>query len=268
MPPSTPSCSRPGSAGTCRPPRSIRPTPRLLAAFLDHVDVVVAVHGFGRQDMFTTLLLGGRNRDLGRHVGPPPAGRAARVRHRRRRSTASPGSCAGCTPTTPSTGRACGGVQLELPPRVRGLGPFWTDFRAEHGDDVHPPHTEALIGALAAAATTWTGLTGPTGFLDAALASSAMELRVFIEPQQGASYAAPARRRPAGRGQRVRRLLPVRPLPEDRRRAAVCPVPPTPGSPSVPSPARPPPSGSARWSARPRSACPDRWRWPWPRSTT
>ncbi|MGZ4717482.1 MAG: poly-gamma-glutamate hydrolase family protein, partial [Acidimicrobiales bacterium] len=41
----------------------------VLAAFLEHVDVVVAVHGFGRQDMFTTLLLGGRNRELCRHVG-------------------------------------------------------------------------------------------------------------------------------------------------------------------------------------------------------
>ena len=31
-----------------------------LAAFLDHVDVVVAVHGFGREGMFTSLLLGGQ----------------------------------------------------------------------------------------------------------------------------------------------------------------------------------------------------------------
>ena len=47
------------------------------------------------------------------------------------------------------------GVQLELPPRVRGLGPFWTEFRTEHGDDAHPPHTEALIAALADAAASW-----------------------------------------------------------------------------------------------------------------
>ena len=34
--------------------------------FLDHVDVVVTVHGFGRRGRFTSLLLGGRNRELAR----------------------------------------------------------------------------------------------------------------------------------------------------------------------------------------------------------
>src|SRR5206468_3530695 len=40
-----------------------------LAAFIDHVDVVVAVHGYGSEGLWTTLLLGGRNRALARHVG-------------------------------------------------------------------------------------------------------------------------------------------------------------------------------------------------------
>ncbi|HEY8545972.1 MAG TPA: poly-gamma-glutamate hydrolase family protein, partial [Acidimicrobiales bacterium] len=35
-----------------------------LAAFVEHVDVAVAVHGYGREGMWTTLLLGGRNRPL------------------------------------------------------------------------------------------------------------------------------------------------------------------------------------------------------------
>src|SRR5688572_7938881 len=35
-----------------------------LARFLDHVDVAVAVHGYGREGMWTTLLLGGGNRAL------------------------------------------------------------------------------------------------------------------------------------------------------------------------------------------------------------
>ncbi len=34
------------------------------AAFLEHVDVVITVHGFGRQGFFTSLLVGGQNRDL------------------------------------------------------------------------------------------------------------------------------------------------------------------------------------------------------------
>jgi phage replication-related protein YjqB (UPF0714/DUF867 family) len=126
----------------------------LLAAFLDHVDVAVAVHGFGRQDMFTTLLVGGRNRDLGRHVGRhlratlpgyEIAGALDRI----------PRELRGLHPENPVNRPRQGGVQLELPPRVRGLGPCWSDFRAEHGDDVLPPHTEALITGLAAAALSW-----------------------------------------------------------------------------------------------------------------
>lgn len=125
-----------------------------LAAFLEHVDVVVAVHGFGRRDMFTTLLLGGRNRELGRHVGRHlqsglPGYEIVDALER------IPKELRGLHPENPVNRPRQGGVQLELPPRVRGLGPFWADFRAEHGEDARPPHTEALIAALAEAATTW-----------------------------------------------------------------------------------------------------------------
>ncbi|MDZ7734430.1 MAG: hypothetical protein U5R31_16370 [Acidimicrobiia bacterium] len=55
-----------------------------------------------------------------------------------------------------------GGVQLELPPRIRGLGPHW----AGHPHGIDPgatappraglvPHTASLVDALADAATTW-----------------------------------------------------------------------------------------------------------------
>jgi len=43
------------------------------------------------------------------------------------------------------------GVQIELPPRVRGQGPLWWDHE---GDLV--PHTLALIEGLADAASGWT----------------------------------------------------------------------------------------------------------------
>ena len=64
-----------------------------------------------------------------------------------------------------------------------------------------------------------------------------MDLRIFIEPQQGASLRPAAGRGPARRGARLRRLLPLRPLPEDGRRSPACPGRPTPGSPSPASPA-------------------------------
>jgi phage replication-related protein YjqB (UPF0714/DUF867 family) len=43
------------------------------------------------------------------------------------------------------------GVQIELPPRVRGLSPMWWDWE---GPGL-TPHTEALIDGLADAVTTW-----------------------------------------------------------------------------------------------------------------
>jgi phage replication-related protein YjqB (UPF0714/DUF867 family) len=66
-------------------------------------------------------------------------------------STRSPGSCAGSTPDNPVNLPPEGGVQLELPPRVRGLGPRWADWS---GDGLVPP-AEALVDALAAVARSW-----------------------------------------------------------------------------------------------------------------
>jgi phage replication-related protein YjqB (UPF0714/DUF867 family) len=121
-----------------------------LARFLGHVEVVVAVHGYGREGRWTDLLLGGRNRELARHV----AG------HVRRRLDgyqvlddleAIPRELRGVHARNPVNRAPGGGVQLELPPRVRGMGPRWAD----HPPGEPVPHTEALVDALAAAATTW-----------------------------------------------------------------------------------------------------------------
>ena len=83
-----------------------------------------------------------------------------------------------------------------------------------------------------------------------------MTLRIFTEPQQGATYddlLAVARGR---RGARLRRVLPLRPLPRDGRPTA-CPGP-TDAWITLAG-ARPRDhagSGSARWSRRRRSGCP------------
>jgi phage replication-related protein YjqB (UPF0714/DUF867 family) len=123
---------------------------RALRAFLDHVDVAIAVHGFGRPDMFTRLLLGGSNRALAGHVG-------ARLRQDLPAYEIVddldeiPRELRGLHADNPVNRPRHGGVQLELPPRVRGLGPYW----AGHDHDGRAPHTEALIDGLAAAARTW-----------------------------------------------------------------------------------------------------------------
>ena len=120
-----------------------------LAGFLDHVDVVVAVHGYGRAGRWTDLLLGGSNRPLAGHVGG----------HLRR---ALPGyrvvddlddvpvELRGLHPDNPVNRARGGGVQLELPPRVRGSGPGW----ARHLGRGVPPWC-GLVDALATAARSW-----------------------------------------------------------------------------------------------------------------
>lgn len=126
-----------------------------LASFVEHVEVVVAVHGFGREGLFTSLLLGGRNRDLAAHLAGPLRG-ALPGYDVVDDLAAIPRELAGQHPTNPVNLPRAGGVQLELPPRVRGLGPFWDD----HGDARPVPHTESLIAALAEAARSWASSDG------------------------------------------------------------------------------------------------------------
>ncbi len=117
-----------------------------LATFLDHVDVAVAVHGFGRPGLFTTILLGGTNRDLASRlaaeVGPalPDYTLVDDIE-------AIPRELRGLHPDNPVNLARHGGVQLELPPRVRGLGPFW-EGAAHRQAGRRSPHTIALIDGL------------------------------------------------------------------------------------------------------------------------
>jgi phage replication-related protein YjqB (UPF0714/DUF867 family) len=121
-----------------------------LGAFLDHVDVAVALHGYGREGMWTTLLLGGSHRELAAHV----------AEHLR---TALPGyevvddlpaippELRGVHRANPVNRCRLGGVQVELPPRVRSWTPFWSDLPA--GAEI--PHLAPLVEGLVAAAAAW-----------------------------------------------------------------------------------------------------------------
>ncbi|MEJ7721896.1 MAG: poly-gamma-glutamate hydrolase family protein [Ilumatobacteraceae bacterium] len=78
----------------------------LLDRFLDHVEVVVTVHGYGRESMFTSLLLGGTNRPLARVAHPARAGDARLRDHRRPRPhTRRPAWSARRQPGEPATWR-------------------------------------------------------------------------------------------------------------------------------------------------------------------
>jgi phage replication-related protein YjqB (UPF0714/DUF867 family) len=115
-----------------------------LAGFVAHVDVVVAVHGYGREGMWTTLLVGGRNRPLaaalraGLEVG---LGRGFTVVDELDRI---PERLRGQHPRNPVNLPQRAGAQLELPPRVRpGTG----------APTYRPEYEAAVIDSLVAVAT-------------------------------------------------------------------------------------------------------------------
>lgn len=111
-----------------------------LAAFLGHVERVVSVHGYGRDGWWTRILVGGGDRDLAGHTatvlrahldGFEVVDAIEEI----------PAELRGLHPENP-VNLAGGGVQLELPPRVRGLGP-----------NGRPEYVEALVTGLAAVFT-------------------------------------------------------------------------------------------------------------------
>lgn len=119
-----------------------------LAEFLDHVDVVVAVHGYGRIGRSTQLLAGGSNRALASHLAEHvviPGYQVVDDLH------TIPKELRGLHPDNPVNRARGGGSQLELSPRVRGISPR----SGMAGDDGLPPATSALVQGLAAAARSW-----------------------------------------------------------------------------------------------------------------
>lgn len=122
-----------------------------LSAFVEHVDVVVSLHGFGRPELWRSLLLGGRNRAVAELAALeliPRLGHYEVLTD----LAAIPKPLRGQHRENPVNLPRFGGVQIELPPRVRGRSPiFWGPL--ERGTIV--PHLEALVEGLAAFAHRW-----------------------------------------------------------------------------------------------------------------
>ncbi|SRX93825.1 hypothetical protein MSP7336_02069 [Mycobacterium shimoidei] len=119
-----------------------------LAEFLDHVDVTVSLHGYGRIGRGTQLLAGGRNRALAAHVAEHldlPGYQVVTDLDQ------IPVELRGLHPNNPVNRTRSGGTQLELPTRVRGISPR----SPLPGDDGLPPVTSALVQGLVAAARSW-----------------------------------------------------------------------------------------------------------------
>jgi phage replication-related protein YjqB (UPF0714/DUF867 family) len=93
--------------------------------FVEHVDVVISVHGFGgvrdADDRWTTALLGGTDRDLATTLGVALT-RALPAYRWISALDEIPQHLRGMHPNNPVNRVRSGGVQLELPPRVRRAG--------------------------------------------------------------------------------------------------------------------------------------------------
>ena len=119
-----------------------------LAEFLEHVEVVVSLHGYGRLGRSTQLLAGGGNRVLAEHV----AGHFdVPGYHVVTDLDAMPRELRGLHPDNPVNRVRGGGTQLELSPRLRGISPRSTPA----DDNGLSPATSALIQGLVAAAHSW-----------------------------------------------------------------------------------------------------------------
>lgn len=121
-----------------------------LRSFLDHVTVMVSIHGYGRREQWMSLLLGGRNRELAVSLAGELAERLPEY-EMVTDITSIPRELRGTSTRNPVNLPSEHGVQLELPPRVRGISPF----SPPPGRDGLSAPTRALIGGLAAIATTW-----------------------------------------------------------------------------------------------------------------
>ncbi len=120
-----------------------------LAGFCAHVELAISLHGYGglrdTDTRWTTALLGGSNRDAARALAGAlrdalPAydwiDDLERMRQYR-----------GVHPANPVNATRGGGVQIELPPRVRGTSPIWDGVERDGRGFV--THTATLVATLA-----------------------------------------------------------------------------------------------------------------------
>lgn len=114
-----------------------------LARFVDHVDVAIAVHGYGRDGWWTTLLLGGQNRELAARLAGELRPRLGDGFTALDDLEAIPKELRGVNPRNPVNLVRSKGVQLELPPRVR---------RGTGAPTFEDAYETAVVDALAATA--------------------------------------------------------------------------------------------------------------------
>jgi len=124
-----------------------------LAGFLSHVDTVISLHGYGREDRLWDLLIGGHNRPLAAHLAghlrgglPEPFGVIDDLDD-------IPAGLRGQHPDNPVNLPHNAGAQIELPPASRWNRDEsnWSD----HAGTGRAPQVSLLIDLLVAAVGSW-----------------------------------------------------------------------------------------------------------------
>ena len=123
-----------------------------LSAFVEHVDVAIAIHGYGRHDAMFRVLLGGANRALAAHIGAhlvPALPKYEIVTD----LAAIPRELAGQHPDNPVNRVRGKGVQIEVPAALR-----WHYDHKQWSDSEgvgRAPQVDSLIDALCRAVAGW-----------------------------------------------------------------------------------------------------------------
>jgi phage replication-related protein YjqB (UPF0714/DUF867 family) len=123
-----------------------------LTTFVDHVDVAIAIHGYGRHDAMFRVLLGGTNRTFAAHIGAhlePALPKYEIVTD----LAAIPRELAGQHPDNPVNRVRDKGVQIEVPAALR-----WHYDHKQWSDTPgvgRAPQVVAFIDALCRAVDCW-----------------------------------------------------------------------------------------------------------------
>ncbi|MEC9449931.1 MAG: poly-gamma-glutamate hydrolase family protein [Actinomycetota bacterium] len=110
-----------------------------LDAFLSRVDTVLSIHGYGRDDDFWAVLVGGTNRTLAHHLSGHLRGLLPEEYRVVDDVGAMPSTLRGLHPDNPVNRPPDGGVQVELPPGVR-----WNRDHRDWSDHDGTPRSEQL----------------------------------------------------------------------------------------------------------------------------
>jgi phage replication-related protein YjqB (UPF0714/DUF867 family) len=124
-----------------------------LASFIDHVEVVVAIHGYGREGYFEHLLVGGTNRPLANHLAGHLRMGLPAIYTVIDSLTDIPEGLRGLHRHNPVNRPRGGGVQIELPPTIR-----WNRAERNWSDHESTPRSDdvdCLITVLTHAIVGW-----------------------------------------------------------------------------------------------------------------